>query len=232
MAAVLVASDLWKIYETESTRVEALRKVSVTIQAGEMVAIMGPSGCGKTTLLNCLSGLDEITAGDVQVEGRSLPALSDEALTDLRGSRLGFIFQSFNLLPVLSAVENVELPLLLAGVAPSEARSRAIDALAQVGLADRESHLPSELSGGQQQRVTIARAFVHGPAVILADEATGNLDSKTSDEIMELLTRLNRENGVTMVLVTHDAEIASLCTRRLTMRDGRIVEDEKQTEEE
>ena len=192
---------------------------------------MGPSGCGKTTLLNCLSGLDEISAGEVLIQGNPLSQLSDYDLTALRGSQLGFIFQSFNLLPVLTAVENVELPLLMAGISPSESRMRALDALKAVGLQDRGGHLPAELSGGQQQRVTIARSFVHNPAVIFADEATGNLDSKTSDEIIDLLLKLNSERNVTMMLVTHDPEIAARCSRILVMQDGRITEDNRSEEE-
>ena len=232
MTTVLEARELWKVYETGTNRVEALRKVSVSLQPGEMVAVMGPSGCGKTTLLNCLSGLDEISAGEVLVHNMALSQMSDYDLTALRGSQLGFIFQSFNLLPVLTAVENVELPLLMAGISPGESRIRAQEALDAVGLSDRGGHLPAELSGGQQQRVTIARAFVHNPAIIFADEATGNLDSKTSDEIIDLLIRLNKERNVTMMLVTHDSEIAARCSRVLVMQDGRIVEDNRTGEEE
>ena len=232
MTTVLEARELWKVYDTGTNRVEALRKVSVSLKPGEMVAVMGPSGCGKTTLLNCLSGLDEISSGEVLIHGQPLSQMSDYDLTALRGSQLGFIFQSFNLLPVLTAVENVELPLLMAGSPPREARETALEALEAVGLADRDGHLPAELSGGQQQRVTIARSFVHDPAVIFADEATGNLDSKTSDEIIDLLLSLNAERGVTMLLVTHDSEIADRCSRVLVMQDGRIVEDRRIGEEE
>ena len=232
MTTVLEARELWKVYDTGTNRVEALRKVSVSLKPGEMVAVMGPSGCGKTTLLNCLSGLDEISSGEVLIHGQPLSQMSDYDLTALRGSQLGFIFQSFNLLPVLTAVENVELPLLMAGSPPREAREKALEALEAVGLADRDGHLPAELSGGQQQRVTIARSFVHDPAVIFADEATGNLDSKTSDEIIDLLLSLNAERGVTMLLVTHDSEIAERSSRVLVMQDGRIVEDRRIGEEE
>ena len=232
MTTVLEARELWKVYDTGTNRVEALRKVSVSLRPGEMVAVMGPSGCGKTTLLNCLSGLDEISAGEVLIHNQALSQMSDYDLTALRGSQLGFIFQSFNLLPVLTAVENVELPLLMAGTSPREARERAIEALKAVGLGDREGHLPAELSGGQQQRVTIARSFVHDPAVIFADEATGNLDSQTSDEIIDLLLSLNADRGVTMLLVTHDSEIADRCSRVLVMQDGRIVQDSRPGEEE
>ena len=232
MTTVLEARELWKVYDTGTNRVEALRKVSVSLKPGEMVAVMGPSGCGKTTLLNCLSGLDEISSGEVLIHGQPLSQMSDYNLTSLRGSQLGFIFQSFNLLPVLTAVENVELPLLMAGTPPREAREKALEALDAVGLGDRDGHLPAELSGGQQQRVTIARSFVHDPAVIFADEATGNLDSQTSDEIIDLLLSLNAERGVTMLLVTHDSEIAARCSRVLVMQDGRIVEDRRTGEEE
>ena len=232
MPAVIEARELWKIYDTGMNRVEALRKVSVSLSAGEMVAVMGPSGCGKTTLLNCLSGLDEITSGEVFIDGVGLSNMTDFELTQTRGERLGFIFQALNLLPVLTAVENVELPLLLAGKGPKAARIAALDALEAVGLDDRAGHLPAELSGGQQQRVTIARSFVHNPAVILADEATGNLDTKTSDEVLDLLLKLNKERGVTMVLVTHDADVAARCSRILVMRDGRITEDRRSGEEE
>ena len=232
MTTVLEARELWKVYDTGTNRVEALRKVSVSLKPGEMVAVMGPSGCGKTTLLNCLSGLDEISAGEVLIHGQPLSQMSDYDLTALRGSQLGFIFQSFNLLPVLTAVENVELPLLMAGTPPREAREKALEAMEAVGLGNRDGQLPSELSGGQQQRVTIARSFVHDPAVIFADEATGNLDSKTSDEIIDLLLSLNAERGVTTLLVTHDPEIAERCSRVLVMQDGRIVEDRRTGEEE
>ncbi len=232
MTTVLEARELWKVYDTGTNRVEALRKVSVSLKPGEMVAVMGPSGCGKTTLLNCLSGLDEISAGEVLIHNQALSQMSDYDLTALRGSQLGFIFQSFNLLPVLTAVENVELPLLMAGTSPREARERAIEALKAVGLGDREGHLPAELSGGQQQRVTIARSFVHDPAVIFADEATGNLDSQTSDEIIDLLLSLNADRGVTMLLVTHDSGIADRCSRVLVMQDGHIVKDSRPGEEE
>ena len=232
MTTVLEARELWKVYDTGTNRVEALRKVSVSLKPGEMVAVMGPSGCGKTTLLNCLSGLDEISAGEVLIHGQPLSQMSDYDLTALRGSQLGFIFQSFNLLPVLTAVENVELPLLMAGTPPREAREKALEAMEAVGLGNRDGHLPSELSGGQQQRVTIARSFVHDPAVIFADEATGNLDSKTSDEIIDLLLSLNAERGGTTLLVTHDPEIAERCSRVLVMQDGRIVEDRRTGEEE
>ncbi|MBT6971752.1 MAG: ABC transporter ATP-binding protein [Euryarchaeota archaeon] len=231
MATVLEGRGLWKIYQSGSNKIEALREISLTIEAGEMVAIMGPSGCGKTTLLNCLSGLDELTAGEVLVEGISLTASDDRHRTNIRGSNLGFIFQSFNLIPVLTAVENVEMPLLLQGVPAKEARKLSLEALDLVGLKNWSTHRPMELSGGQRQRVTIARAFVHEPAVILGDEPTGNLDTRTSDEVMNLLFKLNAERGTTLLVVTHDSEIASRCSRVLHMEDGLIVRDEKSEEE-
>ena len=224
------AKELWKVYETGSNKVQALRGVDLSINAGEMVAIMGPSGCGKTTLLNCVSSLDEFTAGEVLVDGRGLSEMSDKERTKMRAERLGFVFQSFNLLPVLSAVENVELPLLMNDVAPRDARERALSALESVGLRDWAGHLPSELSGGEQQRVTIARAFVHEPALILADEPTGNLDTSTSETVIELLIDLNRSRGITFLLVTHEEEIARECTRLVTIRDGLIVSDEQLVE--
>ena len=231
MATVLEGRGLWKIYQSGSNKIEALREISLTIEAGEMVAIMGPSGCGKTTLLNCLSGLDELTAGEVFVEGISLTASDEKHRTNVRGRNLGFIFQSFNLIPVLTAVENVEMPLLLQGIPAKEARQRSLDALDLVGLKNWSTHRPMELSGGQRQRVTIARAFVHKPAVILGDEPTGNLDSRTSKEVMDLLFELNAERGTTLLVVTHDSEIAARCSRILHMEDGLIVRDEKSEEE-
>lgn len=236
MTTVLEAKELWKVYDTGSTKVQALRGVDLSIEAGEMVAIMGPSGCGKTTLLNCVSSLDEFSAGEVLVDGRPLSEMSDRERTTMRAERLGFVFQSFNLLPVLSAAENVEMPLLIVGVPPKESRERALGALEAVGLRDWAGHLPAELSGGQQQRVTIARAFVHEPALILADEPTGNLDTSTSEAILELLVDLNRTRGITFLMVTHEEAIAQKCTRRVNILDGLITSDEKipqvRTEEE
>jgi putative ABC transport system ATP-binding protein len=193
---------------------------------------MGPSGCGKTTLLNVLSGIDVPSAGEVFVDGKPLFGVSDNERTTMRSNYLGFIFQDFNLLPVLSAVENVELPLLLLGVGASEARLRAMQALTDVGLAERSQHRPAELSGGQQQRVAVARAVVHRPAVILCDEPTGNLDSKTSEEVLALLKRINEEHQTTFLIVTHDAGIAELCDRVLQMEDGLIIGNPMQAEEE
>ena len=227
MSSVLEAKELWKVYDTGSVKVKALKGVDLDISKGEMVAIMGPSGCGKTTFLNCVSSLDEFTAGEVLVDGQPLSEMSDRERTDMRKNHLGFVFQSFNLIPVLSAVENVELPLILKGISSKDARAIALDALEAVELKEWSGHLPAELSGGQQQRVTIARAFAHQPALILADEPTGNLDTTTSDSVMELLVNLNRKKGITFVIVTHEEEIARQCTRLVTIQDGLITSDEK-----
>jgi putative ABC transport system ATP-binding protein len=203
--------------------VPALVDVDLTVARGEMVAIMGPSGCGKTTLLNCLAGIDTFDGGRVEIAGADLAAMSDGRRTDFRARTMGFVFQNFNLLPVLSAVENVELPLLVTGTRPSVARRRARAMLAAVTLTDRERHRPAELSGGQRQRVAIARALVNEPAIVWADEPTGNLDSDSADAIMDLLALLNRERSQTLVLVTHAAEIGARAGRIIRMRDGRIV---------
>jgi ABC-type lipoprotein export system ATPase subunit len=220
---VLEARGLGKTYASGRLRVVALEAIDLTIARGEVVAVVGPSGCGKTTLLHCLTGLESFDAGDVLVEGRSLRDLSDAEKAEHRGRRLGFVFQSYNLLPVLSAVENVELPLLLARRPAREARRLAERALDAVGLADRRQHRPSELSGGQQQRVAIARALAPEPAVIVADEPTGNLDSEAAAGVMDLLLRLNAERGQTLALVTHAREVAARAGRIVRMRDGRIV---------
>jgi putative ABC transport system ATP-binding protein len=223
--AVVEALDVQKTYVLGRVRVAALRGVSLRIERGEIVAIVGPSGCGKTTLLHCLSGLEDFDAGEVVLEGLSLARLSDGQKADHRARRVGFVFQSYNLLPVLNALENVELPLLLAGRAAGEARRRAMRALEVVGLENRLRHRPSELSGGQQQRVAVARALATEPAVIFADEPTGNLDSDSAEEVMQLIDRLNRENAQTFVLVTHAREVAAHAGRVIRMRDGEIVAD-------
>jgi putative ABC transport system ATP-binding protein len=222
---IVEATNVVKIYDTGRVKVPALRGVSLTVYRGEMVAIMGPSGSGKTTLLNCLSGLDTIDEGMILIAGKDLARLPDDVRSEFRARHMGFVFQLFNLIPVLSALENVELPALLAGIRPSEARRRAWAVLEQVGLADRAGHKPAELSGGQQQRVAIARALVNQPDIIWADEPTGNLDTETADEVMALLRRLNRENGQTFVIVTHDPRIGSMCDRVIQMRDGLIIDD-------
>jgi putative ABC transport system ATP-binding protein len=224
--AIIEAIDVVKTYDTGKVKVNALRGVNLEIASGEMVAIMGPSGCGKTTLLNCLSGLDVIDSGRVFVEGVDLSTMSDNARTEHRASRMGFIFQFYNLLPVLSAVENVELPLLVSGTGARDARRKALDALEIVHLADWATHKPAELSGGQRQRVTIARALVNDPAIVWGDEPTGDLDSVNAAEIMDLLKRLNQEHGQTFVLVTHDRGVAQRTRRIIHMQDGQITSDE------
>ena len=221
-SAVVEARDLRKTYVMGHLRVPALKDVSLRIDAGEIVAIVGPSGCGKTTLLHCLSGLEDFESGEVFLEGRSLAQLSDSQKAKQRARRLGFVFQSYNLLPVLNALENVELPLLLAGRSGADARRAAVRALEVVDLENRLRHRPSELSGGQQQRVAIARALAAEPAVIFADEPTGNLDSDSADDVMQLIDRLNRENNQTFVLVTHAREVAAHAGRVIRMRDGQI----------
>lgn len=222
---IISAVGVHKTYDTGKVKVHALRGIDLAIARGEMVAIMGPSGCGKTTLLNTLSGLDDIDAGEVVVEGRPLNTMSDRQRTRYRAERMGFVFQFFNLLPVLSGVENVELPLLVAGVKPGRARRQAEEAMGLVGLAGEEGKRPAEMSGGQQQRVSVARALVNEPALVWADEPTGSLDSETSAEVMELLSRLNREKTQTFVLVTHDPAVAARAGRIVHMRSGRIESD-------
>lgn len=222
---IIQAKGVKKIYRAGQLRVEALSNIDLSIAQGEMVAIMGPSGCGKTSLLNCLSGLDSIDEGDIFIRGDNLRDLSDNERTAYRAKHMGFIFQDFNLLPVLTAVENVELPMLVSKVPARKARKRALEVLDLVGLSDRARHRPAELSGGQRQRVTIARALTNEPAIVWADEPTGNLDSETALEIMDLLATLNKENGQTFVIVTHALEIGQSADRLITMRDGKIVGD-------
>ena len=224
---LLVAEQVRKVYRTGEIQVEALVDLDLTVGEGEMVAVMGPSGSGKTTLLNCLSGLDDIDGGRVLVAGQDLFAMSDAERTTHRATSMGFIFQAFNLIPVFTAAENVELPLLLGGTGAKEARRRAVEMLERVGLGDRTRHRPNELSGGEQQRVTIARALASRPAIVWADEPTGNLDSHMADQIVELLHELNHTDGQTIVLVTHDASIGTSVPRLIQMRDGRLVTDER-----
>jgi len=219
------AVGVTKRYDTGRVSVTALRGIDLTIRHGEMVAIMGPSGCGKTTLLNCLSGLDDIDDGEVFIQGVALGSMSDTERTRYRARRMGFVFQFYNLLTVLSAVENAELPLLLAGIPGREARARALEALAMVGLVDRAHHTPAELSGGERQRTTIARALVNQPAIVWADEPTGDLDSTNADEITDLMRRLNREHGITFAIVTHDIGVGRKADRIVRMMDGQIVEE-------
>ncbi|MEX0762418.1 MAG: ABC transporter ATP-binding protein [Dehalococcoidia bacterium] len=223
---IIQAIQVQKIYETGDLRVPALRGVDLAINRGEMVSIMGPSGCGKTTLLNVLSGLDDISDGQVIIDSATVNTMSDRRRTRYRAEKMGFVFQAFNLLPVLSTVENVELPLLVAGVKMGEARRRALEALELVGLDGHAVKRPAELSGGQQQRVTIARALVNRPAIVWADEPTGSLDSETSRDIMDLLCRFNKEHRQTFVIVTHDPGVARRGDRLVMMRDGLIESDE------
>jgi putative ABC transport system ATP-binding protein len=225
---IINAQDVKKTYNTGKVVVEALRGIDLTVKPGEMVAVMGPSGCGKTTMLNTLSGLDSIDGGLIEIDGRDLAQMNDKERTAYRATNMGFVFQFYNLLPVLSAAENVEMPLLLdtsRRLKAKEARQMALEALVAVGLGDQANQLPAELSGGQRQRVTIARALVNKPAIVWADEPTGDLDSTTSQEIMDLMRRLNRENGQTFVIVTHSEEIGEQCDRIVWMKDGLVVTD-------
>jgi putative ABC transport system ATP-binding protein len=225
MSDILVASGVKKVYRTGAESVEALKDLDLNVAPGDFVAVMGPSGSGKTTLLNCLSGLDDVEAGTVIVEGEDIHRMSDAKRSRYRAKHMGFVFQSFNLIPVFSAAENVELPLLLAGVSPGEARRRADSTLERVGLGHRRNHRPNELSGGEQQRVTIARALAGEPSLVWADEPTGNLDTETAGAIMDLLGELNRD-GLTLVLVTHDIAIGRMAGRLIRMRDGEIESTE------
>ncbi len=219
---IVVARKLVKVYDTGAIQVPALRGVDLVVREGEMVAIVGPSGCGKTTLLNVLSGIDEMTSGEVYIAGQSLRDMSDNEKTDFRAQRMGFVFQSYNLLPVLTTAENVELPLLVLGRDWKESRRRAVAALEAVGLADQANKKPMEMSGGQQQRAAIARALASDPDIVFADEPTGNLDSETSAEVVELIRALNRERGQTFIIVTHDPEVSRQTQRVIRMRNGRI----------
>ena len=228
---MIEATGVQKVYDAGGLRVRALRGVDLGVRRGEMVAIMGPSGCGKTTLLNVLSGLDDLSDGEVYVNGESIRGMSDRKRTRFRAEKMGFIFQSYNLIPVLSAIENVELPLLVAGHKPKKARRWAEDAVEMVGLADQAKKRPAEMSGGQQQRITVARSLVNNPAIVWADEPTGALDSETSRGIMDLLVKLNESEQQTFVLVTHDAAVAARAHRTIRMRDGRITSDEQNGKE-
>jgi len=224
MEPIVRAANVHKTYNSGKVTVQALRGVDLEIARGEVVAVMGPSGCGKTTLLNCLSGLDDLTEGDVWVEGVKLSEMGDDRRTEYRAKRMGFVFQSYNLLPVLTARENVELPLLVGGVPYRQAREVARRLLGLVGLGEFADLKPAELSAGQQQRVAIGRALVNTPAIVWADEPTGNLDTATGRDIVDLVVRLNRETGKTFVIVTHDADIASRCDRIVRMDSGRILD--------
>ena len=217
---IVDAHRLRKVYHG-ADEVEALRGIDLVVDRGEMVAIVGPSGSGKTTLLNCLSGLDTFDGGQVVIDGQDLSSMSDRSRTAYRSRNMGFVFQAFNLLPVLSAAENVEIPLLLQGVGARESRRRSLEMLETLGLAHRANHRPDQLSGGEQQRVAVARALIHKPAVVWADEPTGNLDSEVTNVIVELLVRMNK-TGQTIVLVTHNPQVADRTQRTVRMRDGRI----------
>ncbi len=228
-APLIEVRDLWKVYELGDMRVEALRGVTLSIEAGEAVAVMGASGSGKSTLMNLLGCLDSPTRGSFRFGDHEILETSADKRAEIRSHEIGFVFQSFNLIPRTSALENVELPLVYAGVPAAEQRTRAREALRAVGLAGREHHTPSQLSGGQQQRVAIARALVNRPRLLLADEPTGNLDSRSSGEIMEIFQRLQRDSGITLVVVTHEAEIANHLDRVITFRDGAVISDVEQT---
>jgi putative ABC transport system ATP-binding protein len=226
---VIRLADLTKTYRMGDVEVNALRGISLDIWPGEILAIMGPSGSGKSTLMNIVGCLDVPTSGRYELDGRDVGKLNDDQLAGIRCRKIGFVFQSFNLLARTSAIENVELPLIYAGLSGKARRDRAREALNLVGLGDRLKHKPSELSGGQQQRVAIARALINRPAMILADEPTGNLDSKTGIEIMQLFQQLNRDQGITVVFVTHDPDTAAYCRRIIHIRDGLVERDETQT---
>jgi putative ABC transport system ATP-binding protein len=223
---LIVANDLVKLYRMGEEEVHALDGVSFTIPRGDYCAIVGPSGSGKSTLMNILGGLDTPSEGRIVIDGDDIGALDDEGLAGFRNRTIGFVFQSFNLLPRLTALENVELPMIYGGVDPKERRTRAAELLTRVGLGERMGHKPTQLSGGQQQRVAIARALAGKPALLLADEPTGALDTNTGKEILALFAELNRE-GMTVVIVTHDLEVAAAAKRTIEMRDGKIVRDQR-----
>jgi putative ABC transport system ATP-binding protein len=227
-APLIAVRDLVKTYAMDGPPVHALRGVTLAIHRGEFVAVVGPSGSGKSTFMHILGCLDSPSSGTYHLDGRDVSRLSDDDLSAIRNRQIGFVFQGFNLLGRTSALENVELPLLYAQgdrIAPTERRGRAMRALAAVGLADRASHFPNQLSGGQQQRVAIARALLNDPAILLADEPTGNLDSRTSIEIMDIFQRLNAERGITIVLITHEPQVAEYASRIIQITDGRVVAD-------
>jgi putative ABC transport system ATP-binding protein len=222
---IIEAIDVWKRYDAARHKVEALRGVNLEVGRGEVIAVMGPSGCGKTTLINCLSGLDMIDSGTVKIAGHDLKDMTDNQRSDFRARQMGFVFQTYNLLPVLTGIENVELPMLVAGVRPSHARKRASEAIETVGVGEWARHRPAEMSGGQRQRFTLARALAARPEIVWADEPTGALDSETSAAVMELMVQLNRQNHQTFVWVTHSEEVAGLAHRLIRMRDGQIMSD-------
>lgn len=223
--SLISARNLTKVYGAGDTAVTALNRLNLSLDKGECVAVMGPSGCGKSTLLHLLGGLDKPTQGDVLLDGVNLTTLNDDALSRVRRRQIGFVFQFFNLIPVLTAQENVALPLTLDGMPPATARARATDWLGQVGLADRVHHRPDQLSGGQQQRVAIARALVTEPTLILADEPTGNLDTRAADDVAVLLVKVAHDWGRTVLMVTHDPRIAAYADRIIFLKDGTVVDD-------
>jgi len=226
MKSVITLTDIRRVFIMGDQQFEALKGISFSVEPGEFVAIMGASGSGKSTCMNLLGCLDRPTSGEYLLDGVDVGGMNPDQLAEIRNSRLGFVFQGFNLLARTPTIENVELPLIYAGLKAGERRRMALQALEKVGLADKEMNHPSQLSGGQQQRVAIARALVNSPAVILADEPTGNLDSATSEEIMNLFTTLNRQ-GITIIMVTHEADVAAYAGRRITFRDGLIIGDAK-----
>lgn len=225
MSSLIQVQDLVKVYSLGEVDVIALQGVSLSIDRGEFVAIMGASGSGKSTFMNIIGFLDQPTSGQYLLEGINGENLSRDELAEIRNRKIGFVFQGFNLLSRTSALENIELPLVYAGASPSKRKEMAQKALSEVGLKGREHHHPSQLSGGEQQRVAIARALVNQPAILLADEPTGNLDSKTSEEIMGIFQRLNQDLGITIIMITHEADIASFAKRNILFRDGKIVDD-------
>src|SRR5208337_591944 len=227
MESSIQVKDLVKVYSLGEVEVQALRSVSLLVERGEFVAIMGASGSGKSTFMNIIGFLDRPTSGQYLLEGINGEHLSRDELAEIRNRKIGFVFQGFNLLSRTSALENVELPLTYAGTQTSKRKEMAQKALSEVGLRGREHHHPSQLSGGEQQRVAIARALVNQPSILLADEPTGNLDSKTSEEIMGIFQRLNREMGITIIMITHESDIASFAKRDILFRDGKIVDDHK-----
>ncbi len=229
MGALIVCENVWKVYRVGDVQVQALRGVNLTIDHGEFVAVMGASGSGKSTLMNILGCLDQPSQGRYVLDGVEVGTASSDLLAEIRNQQIGFVFQSFNLIPRTSALENAQLPLFYRGMSLRDQRAQAQAALQRVGLGGREHHYPTQLSGGQQQRVAIARALVTSPSLLLADEPTGNLDTESSREIMSILDRLNREDGITIILVTHEAEVAACASREIVIRDGVIVSDRRTT---
>lgn len=226
----VMLKDIRKSFKLDEEELEILHGINLSVDKGEFLAMMGPSGSGKSTTMNVLGCLDKPTAGEYWLDGQNTSSLDSDALASIRNQKIGFVFQGFNLLPKTSALENVELPLLYAGIPQNERRKRAIEALELVGLSERLQHEPAQLSGGQQQRVAIARGIVNKAPILMADEPTGNLDSKTSDEIMALFVKLNREMGITIILVTHELDVAAYAKRIIHFKDGRIINDERSSQ--